>query len=129
MEEKHKEFILYGLTKHNEIITEIIQDLNLFYCHYDIKLILMEALTNAFIHGNISNKDKPIYLRYKYYGNKIIFEIEDCGTGFKKIPPLDNLSNDSLLSENGRGLFLIKCFSDSLSLEGNKLIINKHLSI
>lgn len=49
---KSNEFILYGLSKHKQIIDKITAELNASKYNFDIKLILTEALTNAFKHGN-----------------------------------------------------------------------------
>jgi len=124
---KKKEFILYGLARHKEIIQKIITDLNILEHCFDIKLMLTEALTNAFKHGNKGNVDKPIYLRYAYDGIEVWFEIEDSGTGFENYTIPEEPANECLLSDSGRGLFLIKCIADKIELRQNTLIIQKSL--
>jgi serine/threonine-protein kinase RsbW len=124
---KKKEFILYGLANYKEIIEKIIADLKILEHCFDIKLMLTEALTNAFKHGNKGNIDKPIYLRYAYDGIEVKFEIEDCGTGFENFSIPEEPSNECLLSDSGRGLFLIKCMADKIELRKNTLVIQKCL--
>jgi serine/threonine-protein kinase RsbW len=124
---KKGEFILYGLSKHKEIIQKIIADLNILEYCFDIKLMLTEALTNAFNHGNKRNIDKPIYLRYVCDGIYVNFEIEDSGTGFENFSIPEELSNECLLSDSGRGLFIIKSIADKIELRKNTLIIQKCL--
>ncbi|MCM1992699.1 ATP-binding protein [Oceanirhabdus seepicola] len=122
------EFVLYGLTKYKEIIDKIINDLKVIHDNFDIRLILTEALTNAFKHGNDGNDGKPIFLRYTCDDIKIVFEIEDSGTGFRNIVIPDKALDETLLNESGRGLFLIKCIADKLELRNNTLVIEKYLT-
>ncbi|MFT5874202.1 MAG: serine/threonine-protein kinase RsbW [Clostridium sp.] len=124
---KNNEFILYGLANHKEIIEKINADLNTLEHSFDIKLMLTEALTNAFKHGNKGNIESPIYLRYAYDGIDVTFEIEDSGTGFENFSISEEPSNECLLNDSGRGLFLIKCMADKIELRKNTLIIQKRL--
>lgn len=123
------EIVLYGLAKYKESIDKITVDLNVHDDCFDIKLMLTEALTNAFKHGNKEDKNKPIYLRYYAYSTYIRFEIEDCGEGFKNIKMPNILLKDDLLSNSGRGLFLIKSIADKIELRNNTLIIQKQLRV
>lgn len=125
---KSNEFILYGLSEYKKVIDKVILELNASQCDFDIKLILTEALTNAFKHGNNMNKDKPIYLRYLYNNSNVKFEIQDCGTGLKNVIINDNLGNEDILEDKGRGLFIIKNLSDNIELKPNMLIIEKTLA-
>ncbi|MCB2289381.1 ATP-binding protein [Clostridium sp. CS001] len=125
---KSKEFILYGLENIKGIIAKIIADLNILDKCFDVKLMLTEALTNAFMHGNKCNVDKPIYLRYVYDGTYVSFEIEDSGTGLENIIIPEQISNESLLNDSGRGLFIIKSMADKIELRKNTLIIGKCLN-
>lgn len=125
---KSNEYILYGLTNRKEIIDKIIAELNADDDYFDIRLILTEALTNAFKHGNKSNMDKPIYLRYVYSSKNVKFEIEDSGTEYKNITIPDEVSDENLLNDCGRGLFLIKCMADKIEFKNNTLMIQKNLT-
>lgn len=120
---KKDEFILHGLSGYKDIINRITTDLNVCDKDFEIRLILTEALTNAFKHGNKYNKNKPIYLRYNYFGDTIIFEIEDSGTELKRIVIPDYISDEDILNDNGRGLFLIKSIANKIEQNDNTLII------
>ena len=125
-------FILYGLSKSESTISELIEDLQL-RCngyHFDLKLLLTEALTNAFMHGNEMNEEKPIYLRYEYVKetNYIKFEIKDSGNDLKDIEILDEITDDMLENTSGRGLYLIKCVSDNIYFKENAMVIEKCLN-
>ncbi|MCT4621925.1 MAG: ATP-binding protein [Marinisporobacter sp.] len=125
---KKDEIILYGLDKHKDVIDKIIDDIEAFEEAFDIRLILTEALTNAFKHGNKNCVEKPIYLRYVFNGENIRFEIEDSGIGIKNINIPDKIGDEKLLNDHGRGLFLIKCMADKIEIFNNVLIIQKYLT-
>lgn len=126
---KSNEFILYGLSEHKQIIDKVIDDLNASEYSFDIRLILTEALTNAFKHGNKMDIDKPIYLRYLYDNSSVRFEIEDCGSGLKNLIANEKISEENLLDDQGRGLFLIKNLSDNIEMKKNILVIQKSLLV
>ncbi|MEJ8553174.1 ATP-binding protein [Tepidibacter sp. Z1-5] len=126
---KKNEFILYGLDNYKQVIDSVVTELNILNDCFDIKLLLTEALTNAFKHGNNSDNDKPIYLRYICNDKNIEFEIEDCGNGFKNLSIPNKLADENLLSDSGRGLFLINCIADKIEFKDNKLVIQKYLNV
>jgi serine/threonine-protein kinase RsbW len=118
-------FTIQGLTNYNSIIEEIIKKLQLSNHWFDIKLILTEAITNAFNHGNKGDKEKPILIRFAYDGKKVIFEIVDCGDSEEDLIIPNEINDSSLLEERGRGLFLVQCLTDKVKLYKSTLRIEK----
>lgn len=127
MIEIKKEVCLQGICSFKETIENVINTLNIHQFDFEIKLILSEALNNAFIHGNLKNMDKPIYLRYFCDGKKVKFEIEDSGKGFQWQNLENEIPDDKLLDDSGRGLFLIFNLSDNLQIKKNVVIIEKNI--
>lgn len=127
MIEIKNEVCLQGIYSFKETIENVINILNVHEFDFEIKLILSEALNNAFVHGNLRNLNKPIFLRYFYDGKKIKFEIEDSGTGFINENYKNEISDENLLDDNGRGLFLIYNLSDKLEIKENVVIIEKKI--
>lgn len=125
---KVDEFILYGLGGYQEVINKIIADINNFEYEFDIRLILTEALTNAFKHGNRNDSNKPIYLRYIFNGNSVKFEIKNSGVEYENVIIPEPISDENILSNSGRGLFLIKCIADHMEVKNNTLIVQKNLT-
>ncbi|MCT4563895.1 MAG: ATP-binding protein [Maledivibacter sp.] len=123
-----KEYVLYGLDNHKKVIDDIITTLDTPNDDFDVRLILTEALTNAFKHGNDNRVDKPIYIRTTYDEKSVNFEIEDCGRGFFNKPVVEEILEENVLDSYGRGLFLIKAISDKLELRKNVLIIQKNIN-
>ena len=131
MKIKKQEFTLYGLDNHKKLIDKIISDLKNLgkdIDNFDIKLILTEALTNAFKHGNKGNMDKPIFLRYSYDNSLIMFEIEHSAKESIDVTIPDQIVYENILTERGRGLFLIKCIADEVEVKSNILIIKKYFA-
>lgn len=118
-------YTIQGLTNYNNIIEEIIKKLQFSDHWFDIKLILTEAITNAFNHGNKGDKEKPILIKFTYDGKKVIFEIVDCGDRKEDLIIPNEVSDSSVLEERGRGLFLIRCLTDKVKLYENTLRIEK----
>lgn len=127
MIEIKNEVCLQGVYSFKEVIDNVINILNVHNCDFEIKLILSEALNNAYIHGNLRNVNKPIFLRYFYNGKKVKFEVEDSGKGFLSESFKNEISDEKLLDESGRGLFLIYNLSDKLEIRKNVVFIEKDI--
>lgn len=123
--EKEREFILYGLGNFPKILGEISKITKGTLDDFDLHLILSEALSNAFIHGNKRDISKPIFLRLKLEDTLIRFEIQDSGTGNIKLMVPEEISEENILTDHGRGLFLLKCFTDSIDFYNNTLFLTK----
>lgn len=123
-----KEVMLYGLDRHHDIIDGIISDMEIETSAFDVKLILAEAVTNAFYHGNREDCTKPIYIRYWLEQNLLSLEVEDSGEGVSSLYIPDHLEDDQLLDDGGRGLYLIRCFADSVEMIDNTMHIAKTLA-
>lgn len=127
MLEIKEEVCLQGLCSFKETIDIVINTLNLSNITFEIKLILTEALNNAFIHGNLKDVNKPIFLRYFYNGRSIKFEIEDSGIGFKNLCFKKEILEENLLDESGRGLFIIYNLVDKFEVKNNVLFLEKYI--
>lgn len=120
---------LYGLKDYLKVIDKIIVELKAYDNAFDIKLILTEALTNAFKYENDSDSSKPIYLKYHSDGKTVRFKIKVEGKAFQNLDLNNVTDNPELLEEHGKGLFLIKHFSDNVKIDGNAFIIEKKINI
>ncbi|SET46144.1 ATP-binding protein [Paenibacillus sp. NFR01] len=126
MGEVQKEVLLFGMEGALAVIDRIISELQLEDYAFDIRLILMEAVTNAYYHGNLGNATKPIYIRYSLRDRLLRLQVEDCGCSIGFTIPED-IERDRLLDDSGRGLFLIRCYSDHVEMQGNTMIISKNV--
>lgn len=119
--------LFYGVDNISEKLDDIINPLNLKKQYFEIKLIIIEAINNAFIHGNNSNKNKPIALHWELKKNLLIVSVTDCGYGVKNLNNNKAINKDNILDECGRGLYIISSYADEVEFECNSIIMKKHI--
>ena len=94
---------------------------------FDVALICREAINNAVIHGNGIRPERAVHLELAIGPKQLSISVEDQGPGW------DWRSWDFSLPdphcESGRGLFIIRNYSDELTFNenGNRLVILKRL--
>jgi len=79
----------------------------------NVPVALTEALSNAILRGNEDDPRKHVYVRVRVDQVTLTIEVKDEGIGFD----LDECTSDPttpehLLSEEGRGLFLMRKLMD-----------------
>lgn len=126
MPETYGKVLFYGIDNINEKLDNIIQSINLEKQSFEIKLILIEAVNNAYIHGNKKDKEKPICVEWKLIQNLLEVSITDCGEGIEKLSNYNYEEND-ILNESGRGILIINSYSDLVEFKGNSIIIKKYI--
>lgn len=76
-----------------------------------VRLCFQEVVTNAVKHGNQYDENKKVFIRRVYENHKLVFYIQDEGTGFD-FNHIDNpLDEKNIEKQNGRGVFLVKQLS------------------
>lgn len=121
------EVVFYGLDTLNSELDNIVKNINVENQHFEIKLVISEAVNNAFVHGNKSDKNKPIYVEWEMMEKNFTVTITDCGTGIKDIEICKEINEESILNESGRGLFLINCYADEVKYVDNSIIVKKYI--
>jgi len=76
------------------------------------KLVLSEAVTNAVVHGNREEQSKKVDVTVSVTNKSISADIIDEGEGFTPDEEKDPLNEENLLDTSGRGIFLIRQFTD-----------------
>lgn len=127
MEVTKGKLVFYGVDDINENLDNIIKALNIKKQYFEIKLIMVEAVNNAFIHGNNSDKNKPIAIQWEVKENLLIVSVTDCGSGVTVLKNYEEMDEDNILDESGRGLYLINCYTDEMKFEGSSIIMKKYL--
>ncbi len=121
----------------SEYITEVVYQISLSavavgFAEYDLdnnlKLALVEALTNAMEHGNGWDQNKLVKVEAKLRRESLEVTIEDQGSGFDFSHCQDPTSDENLLSERGRGIFLMQAIMDQVEFTppGNRVTMTKH---
>ncbi|MFT5616975.1 MAG: serine/threonine-protein kinase RsbW [Arenicella sp.] len=83
----------------------------------NILIAVTEAVNNAIIHGNGSDKAKDVHLALKISANNVLFTVEDEGDGFDQNELSDPTDPSALTSEGGRGIYLIKHLADEVKFD------------
>ncbi|MBA4311940.1 MAG: ATP-binding protein [Chlorobiaceae bacterium] len=73
-----------------------------------------EAVNNGIIHGNERNPLKKVTLTCMLRNSVLTITVRDQGTGINPNALPDPLSNENLLRENGRGVFLMKSLMEEI---------------
>lgn len=88
------------------------------------KLILSEAVTNAIVHGNKENPEKSVHIKVEITDSHMSAEVKDEGDGFEPDEKKDPLKEENLMDTGGRGIFLIKQFSDHMEFKENGTLLS-----
>jgi len=92
-----------------------------------IQLALMEAITNAVVHGNGSDENKKVTVVVNFSKERLEISVEDEGDGFTTPDPASLKLESDIFAPSGRGLFLINSYMDELFFNdrGSKITMIK----
>lgn len=96
---------------------------------FDIKLCAEEAMRNAIIHGNKSDRKLSVDIAYTIEKNRIKITVEDKGKGFDPSSIPDPTRPENLYKESGRGIHIMKRLMDGINYnkKGNRVTMEKEL--
>ena len=91
-----------------------------------------EAMVNAVVHGNRYSSNKQVRFVIVRRGEVLEVEISDEGDGFEPAEQSDPLAEENLLNQSGRGLTLIRAFTDEFLISpvqphGTRATLRKRL--
>lgn len=81
----------------------------------DVSTALVEACSNAIEHGNHFSKDKRVVVTLRFNGGIFIATVRDEGSGFDFAKALRDESGPDPMSERGRGILIMRAFTDNIS--------------
>lgn len=95
---------------------------------FDMELLAREALVNAVLHGSAGDPARSVDAELKREGDSLVLRVRDQGPGWNWRGA--DFREPDPQSEKGRGLFIIRKYSDSFSYNdaGNALSIQKRLA-
>lgn len=110
--------IFQNISYSEKIINILTEKINISDEIYgNILLPLSEAINNAIVHGNKFNKDKKVFVNYKYSNHILIVEIKDEGEGFDPNEIVDPTNDANIEKLYGRGVFIIISLTDKVEFE------------
>jgi serine/threonine-protein kinase RsbW len=80
----------------------------------DIAISVTEVVNNAIVHGNKNNPQKKVTLRLITDESSIKIEVEDEGKGFDLDALPCPITEENLLKEVGRGIFILRSLMDKV---------------
>lgn len=89
----------------------------------NIMIAVTEAVNNAIVHGNRSDKSKNVALTLHILDHRIKFTVEDQGKGFDYTTLPDPTSPENLAKPGGRGIFLMKHLCDEVAFKDDGKIV------
>src|SRR5690349_10092138 len=99
---------------------------------HKIAMSVRETMVNAVVHGNRYSAHKKVHVRVSNGSGRFEILIADQGEGFEREELPDPLSEENLLRNSGRGIFLIKAFMDEVKVRrgipnGTEVTLVKYL--
>jgi serine/threonine-protein kinase RsbW len=84
-----------------------------------ILVAITEAVSNAILHGNKQDPSKKVRLLIERTAElpQLRVVVEDEGEGFDPASIPDPTTAERLLSESGRGIFLMRAFADEVTYQ------------
>ena len=80
-------------------------------CAPRVRIVLEEAVINAWKYGNMARAGRPITVRWRE-GNDFHLEVIDTGNGFDPGQVTDPTLARNLFDTSGRGIFMIRMYAD-----------------
>lgn len=99
---------------------------------HKIGMAVRESMVNAVVHGNQYSAQKKVRVSVSKKQDRLTVTISDQGKGFDLETLPDPLSEENLLRNSGRGIFLIRAFMDELHVRrlspaGTEVTLTKYL--
>lgn len=97
-----------------------------------VDVAVREAVANAIKHGNAMDPAKEVHVGLAVDGDEVVIEVLDQGPGFDPNALDDPRAPENLLKPNGRGIFYMRSFMDSIDYGpgpagGTKVTLRKRL--
>lgn len=93
----------------------------------NILICLTEAMSNAIVHGNKSDKAKKVSILAKRESDSIVLRVKDEGDGFDYSNLPDPTIPENIEAPGGRGIFVIKSLSNKCVFHNNGNTIDIHI--
>lgn len=111
-------------------VTQVVKKYEINQELYGNMLItLTEAVSNAIIHGNSAKAAKRVFVSTNCSQQKICFTVQDEGAGFDPDDLPDPTAPENILTPGGRGVFLMRQLSDSVTFGDDGRLVTLEFSL
>jgi len=108
--------VLKELVKVEQFAEKVTRKTGLSNCDRDdVAIAVTEAVNNAIIHGNKSDKDKKVYIDFVANDEEVVITVRDEGCGFDPRTLIDPTTQENIMKESGRGIFVLKSLMDTVN--------------
>jgi len=83
----------------------------------DFGIVVSELVNNAIRHGNKRDLKKTVKLTLNYNNGEVEAVIADQGQGFNPEAIPDPVSEENLMKEIGRGVYIVRALVDDISFK------------
>jgi serine/threonine-protein kinase RsbW len=112
------------------LIDELSVELSLVADIYgNILIAIIEAVTNAIVHGNKLDETKKVTIQAEYQKPYLVVRVTDEGEGFEFNSIPDPTKPDNVEKPDGRGVFLMRHLADDIAFERRGSIVNLKFKI
>lgn len=120
--------------RHIEKVVELVQrecilaDVDPPKCALNVRVAVTEALSNAILRGN-RDRSKQVRVKAHVLADAFVVEVVDEGPGFDvEECTIDPRTPENIEREDGRGLFLMRCFMDHVeSFHSDRTVVRMTL--
>jgi len=82
----------------------------------DIAISVSELVNNAIFHGNKAAHDRPVNITCTKTNGTVSISITDEGGGFDPDAIANPISDENLMKDVGRGIFIVKSLMDDVTI-------------
>jgi len=82
-----------------------------------IAMAMIEAVTNAIVHGNRLSPDKTVLVKYRWGPGRFAAEVHDQGSGFDLSCVYDPTDPERCMACSGRGIFIMRQVMDTVEFD------------
>jgi putative Holliday junction resolvase len=99
----------------------------------DISMAVIEASTNAVVHGNKCLRSRKMRAVFEKKHGEIIISVSDEGDGFDPESVPSPVDEENILKESGRGIYIMRHVMDAVDFDrprdgGTRIRLVKHLA-
>ena len=97
----------------------------------DIAISVSELVNNAIVHGNKFARNKSVTIKMAHLNRTLTISVTDQGSGFDAACVPDPLSQENLMKEVGRGIFIVRQLMEKVEIlpspHGTTIAITKSI--